>query len=84
MAPCCSLAAQVLFLDEPTNNLDIESIDALCTAITEVRAGSGAIDRSAEAWVMVPRTLAGWCYSQRSDATRRVTSEGQNRLSLDT
>lgn len=27
---------QVLFLDEPTNNLDIESIDALCTAVTEV------------------------------------------------
>lgn len=27
---------QVLFLDEPTNNLDIESIDALCDAVTKV------------------------------------------------
>lgn len=31
------LLLQVLFLDEPTNNLDIESIDALCDAVTKVR-----------------------------------------------
>jgi ATP-binding cassette, subfamily F, member 1 len=33
------LAPHILFLDEPTNNLDIESIDALCTAINEFDGG---------------------------------------------
>jgi len=31
--------AHILFLDEPTNNLDIESIDALCTAIQNFNGG---------------------------------------------
>ena len=30
------MAPHILFLDEPTNNLDIETIDALCIAINEV------------------------------------------------
>ena len=29
------MAPHLLFLDEPTNNLDIESIDALCDALRE-------------------------------------------------
>ncbi len=33
------LCSHILFLDEPTNNLDIESIDALCTAIKEFDGG---------------------------------------------
>lgn len=38
----CDLAAKapdVIILDEPTNNLDIESIDALAEAITEYKGG---------------------------------------------
>jgi ATP-binding cassette subfamily F protein 1 len=33
------MAPHILFLDEPTNNLDIESIDALCQAIREFNGG---------------------------------------------
>ncbi len=33
------LCSHILFLDEPTNNLDIESIDALCKAIKEFDGG---------------------------------------------
>ena len=32
-------APHLLFLDEPTNNLDIESIDALCDALAEYNGG---------------------------------------------
>jgi ATP-binding cassette subfamily F protein 1 len=33
------MAPHLLFLDEPTNNLDIESIDALCEAVREYNGG---------------------------------------------
>jgi len=33
------MAPHILFLDEPTNNLDIETIDALCEAINEFNGG---------------------------------------------
>jgi len=33
------MAPHLLFLDEPTNNLDIESIDALCDALKEFNGG---------------------------------------------
>ena len=32
----------VIILDEPTNNLDIESIDALAEAINEYKGGTGS------------------------------------------
>lgn len=35
LAELCLKAPDVLILDEPTNNLDIESIDALAEAIAE-------------------------------------------------
>lgn len=39
MAELCLSAPDVLILDEPTNNLDIESIDALAEAINEYEGG---------------------------------------------
>ncbi|XP_055598104.1 ATP-binding cassette sub-family F member 1 [Uranotaenia lowii] len=39
MAELCQSAPDVLILDEPTNNLDIESIDALAEAINEYKGG---------------------------------------------
>lgn len=39
MAELCLNAPDVLILDEPTNNLDIESIDALAEAINEYKGG---------------------------------------------
>lgn len=39
MAELCLTAPDVLILDEPTNNLDIESIDALADAINEFKGG---------------------------------------------
>lgn len=39
MAELCLSSPDVLILDEPTNNLDIESIDALADAISEYRGG---------------------------------------------
>jgi hypothetical protein len=33
------MAPHLLFLDEPTNNLDIESIDALCDALKVFNGG---------------------------------------------
>uniref|UniRef100_A0A182RGL8 ATP-binding cassette sub-family F member 1 n=1 Tax=Anopheles funestus TaxID=62324 RepID=A0A182RGL8_ANOFN len=39
MAELCLNAPDVLILDEPTNNLDIESIDALADAINEYKGG---------------------------------------------
>lgn len=39
MAELCLSAPDVLILDEPTNNLDIESIDALAEAISEYKGG---------------------------------------------
>ncbi|KAJ6648623.1 ATP-binding cassette sub-family F member 1 [Pseudolycoriella hygida] len=39
LAELCLSAPDVLILDEPTNNLDIESIDALAEAINEYKGG---------------------------------------------
>lgn len=39
LAELCLSAPDVLILDEPTNNLDIESIDALAEAINEYQGG---------------------------------------------
>ncbi|KAG5675119.1 hypothetical protein PVAND_005048 [Polypedilum vanderplanki] len=39
LAELCLAAPDVLILDEPTNNLDIESIDALAEAINEYKGG---------------------------------------------
>lgn len=39
LAELCLSAPDVLILDEPTNNLDIESIDALAEAISEYKGG---------------------------------------------
>ncbi|XP_058802702.1 ATP-binding cassette sub-family F member 1 [Phymastichus coffea] len=39
LAELCLNAPDVLILDEPTNNLDIESIDALAEAITRYKGG---------------------------------------------
>ena len=39
MAELCLNAPDVLILDEPTNNLDIESIDALAEAINDYKGG---------------------------------------------
>lgn len=39
LAELCNNAPDVLILDEPTNNLDIESIDALAEAINEYKGG---------------------------------------------
>lgn len=39
LAELCQTAPDVLILDEPTNNLDIESIDALAEAIVEFKGG---------------------------------------------
>lgn len=37
------MAPHLLFLDEPTNNLDIESIDALCDALKVSEREEGGI-----------------------------------------
>lgn len=39
LAELCLSAPDVLILDEPTNNLDIESIDALAEAINDYKGG---------------------------------------------
>lgn len=39
LADLIARAPDILILDEPTNNLDIESIDALAEAITEFKGG---------------------------------------------
>ncbi|KAA0189465.1 hypothetical protein HAZT_HAZT007929 [Hyalella azteca] len=39
LAELCLMAPDVLILDEPTNNLDIESIDALAEAIVDYKGG---------------------------------------------
>ena len=39
LAELCLNAPDVLILDEPTNNLDIESIDALADAINDYKGG---------------------------------------------
>lgn len=39
LAELCLMAPDVVILDEPTNNLDIESIDALADAINDYKGG---------------------------------------------
>ena len=41
MAELCLMAPDVLVMDEPTNNLDIESIEALADAINHYDGGTG-------------------------------------------
>jgi len=58
----------VLFLDEPTNNLDIESIDALCEAINLYQGGMVVVTHDArlieatesELWVVEDRKVIAW------------------------
>jgi ATP-binding cassette subfamily F protein 1 len=58
----------VLFLDEPTNNLDIESIDALCEAINAYKGGMVVVTHDArlieatesELWVVEDRKVIAW------------------------
>ena len=40
---CCCMKFLKLSQDEPTNNLDIESIDALADAINEYKGGKDSI-----------------------------------------
>jgi len=58
----------VLFLDEPTNNLDIESIDALCEAINAYQGGMVVVTHDArlieatesQLWVVEERSVIAW------------------------
>lgn len=58
----------VLFLDEPTNNLDIESIDALCEAINAYQGGMVVVTHDArlieatesQLWVVEDRQVIKW------------------------
>jgi len=58
----------ILFLDEPTNNLDIESIDALCDAINEFEGGVVVVTHDARLieatesvlWVVEDGTALPW------------------------
>mmetsp|Transcript_30071 Transcript_30071/g.67434 ORF Transcript_30071/g.67434 Transcript_30071/m.67434 type:complete len:1014 (-) Transcript_30071:33-3074(-) len=58
----------VLFLDEPTNNLDIESIDALCDAINRYQGGMVVVTHDARLieatesvlWVVEDRQVIAW------------------------
>ena len=40
----CGLNMSVIFQDEPTNNLDIESIDALADAINDYKGGKSHLN----------------------------------------
>lgn len=58
----------VLFLDEPTNNLDIESIDALCEAINLYEGGMVVVTHDArlieatesQLWVVEDNQVTAW------------------------
>jgi len=65
LAELCLSAPDVLILDEPTNNLDIESIDALTMAISEYKGGVVIVshderlirETDCQLWVVEDQTL---------------------------
>eukprot|EP01035_Chromulina_nebulosa_P018145 gene18145-23799_t len=62
------MAPHILFLDEPTNNLDIESIDALCIAMREYTGGVILVSHDArliettncQLWVVEDQNVTPW------------------------
>lgn len=62
------MAPHLLFLDEPTNNLDIESIDALCIALKEFNGGVVMVSHDArliestdcQLWVVEDQNVTPW------------------------
>ena len=65
------MAPHLLFLDEPTNNLDIESIDALCDALKQYKGGVVLVSHDArliestdcQLWVVEQQNVTPWTTS---------------------